>query len=255
MNGGKTKFVSAREKRMRAQLKRERDREQAVLMAAQQQQLFGGSSGQMGGLGMGGANLFAGAGGLGSSGLLNAASNPAALQALLSSRQMLMQRQAQEMRLAEQVLAAEYSAQKQREQLRMRLAGLPDSTGSNSMLGGFSQLSGNNPVSTTGAMGGLASVEQLLAARQMGGGNGNFIDRLLAQRMGMASNSAPMDAFSSSQQRLDQSNNSRDSATGEDSKTRSPKRQADGRAGPSGQIDPELFKLYLLEQERRKAGR
>ena len=41
MNGGKTKVISAREKRARAQMKRDRDREQAILFAAQQQALFG----------------------------------------------------------------------------------------------------------------------------------------------------------------------------------------------------------------------
>ena len=98
-------------------------------------------------------------------------------------------------------------------------------------------------------MGGLSSVEQLLAARQQLGmgssgsvpSSGNYLDRVLAQRM--AANAGPP---------IDQSARSRESATGGAGETRAaPAVKSPAATLASGEIDPELFKLYLLEQERK----
>ena len=302
MNGGKTKFVSAREKRVRAQLKRERDREQAVLVVTQQhqhqqqqqQQRLGGIyqgtarragtsasaadslAGLMGDTSTGAMGATTSAGLFGSipstaASLLGGASsnNPAALQALLASRQMLFQRQADEIRYAEHVLSAEFTAQKQREELQMRLlqqrgGAITDSVAGNSFLRGVfhhpSQLQGTNAVSTTGAVGNLASVEQLLAARQqlaIANGttqplSGSLIDRLLAQRMSM--NSRAPDTFLQPPQRLEQ-HGSRHRLQDDASQQNEAK---GGWSAPkphsANPIDPELFKLYLLEQERKRQG-
>ena len=304
MNGGKTKFVSAREKRVRAQLKRERDREQAVLVVTQQQQhqqhqqqqqqrlggIYQGTArragtsasaadslaGLMGDTSTGAMGATTSAGLFGSipstaASLLGGASsnNPAALQALLASRQMLFQRQADEIRYAEHVLSAEFTAQKQREELQMRLlqqrgGAITDSATSNSFLRGVfhhpSQLQGTNAVSTTGAVGNLASVEQLLAARQqlaIANGttqplSGSLIDRLLAQRMSM--NSRAPDTFLQPPQRLEQ-HGSRHRLQDDASQQNEAK---GGWSAPkphsANPIDPELFKLYLLEQERKRQG-
>lgn len=276
MNGGKTKFVSAREKRMRAQLKRERDREQAVLAATQQQSsLFNRAgvagavdplAGLMGGVGPGAASLF---GGGGAAGLLGGAGagNPSHLQALLASRQMLLQRQAEEMRIAEHVLAAELSAQKQREEL-MRLYGQQGGQGGAAM--GALPGSGGASSASAGAMGNLG-VEQLLAARQQmatGNGTGNLIDRLLAERM--ANSNSGHDGAAAlmrhqqqqQQQRSEEQGSSHSSRQGakDDSSHHSESKESPpppaGVTGTNanGQIDPDLFKLFLLEQERKRRG-
>ena len=286
MNGGKAKFVSAREKRMRAQLKRDRDREQAVLLAAQQQQqaLYAEQLGLGAPPGLGGTGLFGGLPAGAASSLLagSGGNNPAAVQALLASRQMLLQRQAEEVRLAERVLAAEVAAQRQREELQLRLlqrqqqqqqqhqsrgADIRD----NPLLRGGTFLGDGNPAD----IGSLASVEQLLAARQQAAAagtvtagstlpapSGSLMDRLLAQRLGAGVNSnSQLDASALQTARLQQElaaakrkrgiDGDRD---GERERLPSSPRQKAAfpqGAASAGQIDPELFRLYLLEQERK----
>lgn len=273
MNGGKTKFVSAREKRMRAQLKRERDQhqqEEAMYQTTSPGGVAGATTaaadplvGFMGGAAPGiSSSPFA------SGSLLSgtSANNPAALHALLASRQILFQRQAQEIRLAEQVLAAEFSARKQREELQMRLfqqrgVGLSDQATENALLRRVlhhpSQLQGASAASTTGAVGNLASLEQLLAVRQqmaMANGalptaSGNLIDRLLAQRMSINASNAS-DPFMHLARRMDH----RLPLPGDVGRQNESKAGSPPATGGTGQIDQELFKRYLMEEERRQKG-
>ena len=272
MNGGKTKFVSAREKRMRAQLKREQQQ-------AMYQTTPGGVAGATSSAAdplvgfMGGAASGASSSSLaalpGASGSLiggaGANTNPAALQALLASRQILLQRQAQELRLAEHVLASEFSARRQREEFQIRLrqqrgAAMIDQATEQALLRRVFhhpyQLQGTSAVSTTGAVGNLASVEQLLAARPhwgMGNGtsptiSGNLIDRLLAQRMSMNGSTTPDARRVNHRLPLPD-----DLGHQSDSKAGSPSAKPPAM-GVTGHIDPELLKRYLLEQERKQKG-
>lgn len=145
MNGGKTKFVCAREKRMRSQLKRERDREQAVLIAAQQQANYAEQLG-LGSLGLNN-NAQAGLlrlGGLDHTGLNSLlASRPTAFQ------QQLQLQQSDGMRVADHVFAAEQALamQQQREALQLRLL----RQGGGGAMQGFSSLRDPRDVASTAA--------------------------------------------------------------------------------------------------------
>lgn len=161
MNGGKTKFITAREKRMRAQIKRERDQEQAVLIAAQQQSLILSDQNQNknisgGGIGEGSmaATTVRSVGSMRSSppGLMGGNLDVMQLRALLASSnpmalQQLQQQQLQrvdDLRMADQVFAAKQALAMQHEELQMRLLRqgnnfsnmpfLPDSAVSNQFL-------------------------------------------------------------------------------------------------------------------------
>lgn len=284
MNGGKTKFISAREKRMRAQLKRERDREQAVLIASQQQALY---SEQMG---LGSMGLSPGASG----GFMRPNLDNMRLQSLLASRPMGFQQQADDMRVSEHVFAAEQAlaAQQQREQeLQMRLlrgggggmglSNLRDprelaassqwlarnsmnnqqSQFSNGSLSGYdlSQLRGRGPgdAPMNNSSGVDMTAEQLLLARQMAAGNNNnnhnnmpsnMAQRLMAQRMGSAGfNGMNQDdaAVKMVQQRMEEEQRMKMKMAQQGSPGQKPVDQR-------GQIDPQLFHLYLLDQQRKK---
>lgn len=162
MNGGKTKFIGAREKRMRAQIKRDRDQQRAISMAAQQQAIYAterqldlGSPGfEMSGLGspgfrppgLGSPNLgplrlgLAGQGPAANARLLCATNDLDFMrnQQLLASRPMALP---DKMRVAEQVFAAEQAmaAQQQRGELQLQL--LRGSLG-----GGFGGVMGRVPL-------------------------------------------------------------------------------------------------------------
>lgn len=247
MNGGKAKFVTAREKRMRAQAKRNREHEQAALTAAQQQQSLH--------LGMGTARVGSGEGII---------ANPSSsFQALLASRQMLLQhRQIEEMRLTERLLASELAARKQREEVEMCLLQQSGSFNSN-VLPGLSQLNcdANSNYSSFGdtSLGNIGSVEQLLTHHRLGMSNdnglampGNMIDRYLLQYANMNRYSAT-DMYAVQEARNQalrqdlSSNNVRQRETDGNGKQESATKKA-----VISQIDEELVKMYLMEQQRQR---
>jgi hypothetical protein len=102
MNGGKTNFISAREKQMRVQIKRERDRERAISIAAQHQAIYAAE--RQFGVGPSSQNNY-----------IDNVRN----QHLLASRCNAL---SEEIRVAEQVFAAEQApaAEQQREELQLR---------------------------------------------------------------------------------------------------------------------------------------
>jgi hypothetical protein len=140
MNGGKTKMAASRESKQQVKLRRDRQQDQEVLLAAQQQAMYSDS------LAYPGTSLFR----PGLSSLLGGGGG-------------------HDLR-TNQILAAEIMAQREREELQMRLALSRGAGGYNPLMGGHA---GINPM--LGHQQGLTPFEQqLLMARNSAGGFPDF---------------------------------------------------------------------------------
>lgn len=286
MNGGKSKFISAREKRVRAQVRRERDQEQSVILAAHQRQAFFPDQ-----LGMGGALGLQTAGALRPGSLDNLR-----LQQLLASRSMashpLQQQQQQQsdgMRVAEHMFAAEQARAmlQQRDELQLRLLcqGLPSlldpreeavsnqwlernamrqstpfATGARAGLN-LSQLRtipSDAPLSAA-AFGADMTTEQMLMARQLAdaaGGSAHInvqavmAQRYFAQRMGGAVGGNVDHSDVALAKRVQQRMEEEQMMKIASSATLSPPKQSEGGGGQTP--DQQLWQLYMMEQKRKQ---
>jgi hypothetical protein len=270
MNGGKTKFISAREKRMRAQMKRDRDREQAVLIAAQQHTLFADPRG---------SGLTAAAGSMGNMDLLRSMGgggglDPMQLQALLASRAMGMPGQQEPPgggRMAEQMMAAKQAwAMQQRDELQLQLlrqggsmAGLSSIGDGNGMaasnhflaaarnnlgLGNMNALSSQFPGSSLAGI----HVSQLQQQQQLRSGAGDNVSI-----SSLHSNNMTTEQFLLARQLAHGGGNGHTRSNmnqrfmGQNSGfTNNSTKPSDG--GP-GMVDPQLLQLYLEQQRNVNA--
>lgn len=243
MNGGKTKFVSARDNRMKNQLKRDRDREKTMI-TSQQQAMFADqfTEGSL----SNNARLFGNNDSFASSTLPQSGNIP--LQSILGQRQLLLN-QAGDLRLAEQLMATEHAlaAQKQREELQMRLlrnAGIQDSVTQNFLLRNGLGLAGNSlqwsPLSL-----------DMGAASMLSGGLGSSI----------VGNPLSLQAQLLNQQRLLSSQITSDLAANMKQKLEEEQQLKAAKLSPQGsspapvnasQIDPQILQMYLLEQQRKR---